>query len=1209
MRETLTIFAGLLILILTIALVGPYLVDWTAQRGWIETLLSDATGAHVEVAGAIDVKLLPTPSLRLEKVVLRGGALGDPVFQAENLELQMAVTPLLRGEVQFIKADFDAPEVHLTLGADGSLVLPKAPAALPAAMQFQAISLYQGRLTIDDPNRRRSFSIAGVSLDAQAGSLVGPFNGSGRFTQAGGGSVGFRFDTTAREGDRVSLKANVDATARSPAAELDGTLTFAGRKAGATYLSFDGSAALSGTFALPDSSGLSWRITGPLTADSRRASFTSLELRLGDEDRALTATGTAEIDFNGPPQAQAILSARQIDVDRLLAPTDGNVAKPDLLTKALAGALADPAFAARLPMPLGLTFNSPAILLGGETLTDVAAKLDLRAGVPVGLDFQADGPGRSHLAVSGSLETGAAAGYKGHVAAAARDVPRLAGWLGTAMPQVAERLRSLPFRAIDLAGDMDISAAGFVGRGMRISADRSTFNGVLAFTRPLGQERARLFADLSADALDLDALPDLSGPAGAAADADLALTLDARAVRVARFGDGMIDAGHIHFKLTKTGARTELDDFSIADLGGASVSATGSATPESVHLEAKLDAARLGDLADLLRHVAPGPAADALSARATALSPAHLVLTADARSPSGALQLAGLTLTGTARGTRIDAAAKPDSADPQGVTANLVLDAADTPMLLRQIGLETLPLTGFGRSHVGVKLAGGFDKGFDAQVEGSLAGTSLGFRGRIEGSLTDPHGQGAFTVTTGDLAPLLEVATVALPDATVRLAADLAGNLTLNRGQLAVSGLAGNFAGSQAKGDVSVDLAPVPAKVRVSGALSFDRLPMAALTSLAFGPPQPAKAGAIWSTGTFGSGLAQAPTMDLAVSAAALDVAPDWVGRDARLHLVLTPGTLSLSDVEMKIGEGSLGGRLVLRRNGPAALLSGTVRFDGLAFHAPYMSGQASGSLDFSATGDSEAALAASLAGNGNLRLDGMIVEKSDPGALARIVAQTDQGTIAVDEPEVRSALGRELDHSALRLGDSSYDVNMAAGVLRLAAKGGSGPSSQAAAAADFTAVVDFRRASIEARVVLTSNTAPRDWSGAPPQASVIWRGPIAAATRDVDGAAFFNALAARALVRAAARFEMLEQDIRERAYFNRYLKALQFMHRRGREIAAYAAAAARAAAQQRAAEALLPHDQSHDSQNGLMAPPPPPPPFNMRLLLDPGAVEHNSPP
>src|SRR6202012_3408621 len=105
-------------------------------------LLSNATGGHVTVAGAIDVELLPTPSLHLEKFTLQGPAPGDGSFSAKSLDLEMAVTPLLRGEVQFIKADFEAPEVGLTLGADGSLALPHAPAALPAAMQFSAISLH-----------------------------------------------------------------------------------------------------------------------------------------------------------------------------------------------------------------------------------------------------------------------------------------------------------------------------------------------------------------------------------------------------------------------------------------------------------------------------------------------------------------------------------------------------------------------------------------------------------------------------------------------------------------------------------------------------------------------------------------------------------------------------------------------------------------------------------------------------------------------------------------------------------------------------------------------------------------------------------------------------------------------------------------------------------------------------------------------------------
>jgi hypothetical protein len=90
-------------------------------------------------------------------------------------------------------------------------------------------------------------------------------------------------------------------------------------------------------------------------------------------------------------------------------------------------------------------------------------------------------------------------------------------------------------------------------------------------------------------------------------------------------------------------------------------------------------------------------------------------------------------------------------------------------------------------------------------------------------------------------------------------------------------------------------------------------------------------------------------------------------------------------------------------------------------------------------------------------------------------------------------------------------------------------------------------------------------------------------------------------VVRAAARVDMLEQDIRERAYFNRYLKGLQFMHRRDREIAAYSAdqarqaqaarqaEAARAEAQQRAAAIVTPGVvQNRESQSGEIVLPAP---------------------
>ena len=77
-------------------------------------------------------------------------------------------------------------------------------------------------------------------------------------------------------------------------------------------------------------------------------------------------------------------------------------------------------------------------------------------------------------------------------------------------------------------------------------------------------------------------------------------------------------------------------------------------------------------------------------------------------------------------------------------------------------------------------------------------------------------------------------------------------------------------------------------------------------------------------------------------------------------------------------------------------------------------------------------------------------------------------------------------------------------------------------------------------RTAATLDTPPKDWVGAPPQIAVIWRGPLAAPVRSVDAATLVNGVAARAIARDQARIEAFQDDIRERAFFARRLKAIE---------------------------------------------------------------------
>ena len=149
MRESLTVFAILLVLLLATALVGPYFVDWTAQRSLIEARLSTTLGRAIHISGPIDVKLLPSPRLELQDVALEE-ADGQPGFSARSVRLELAPMPLLRGELHFVDADLDQPRIGVNIGADGSLVLPLSAASHGSDIAFEHVHLHQATLLLDD---------------------------------------------------------------------------------------------------------------------------------------------------------------------------------------------------------------------------------------------------------------------------------------------------------------------------------------------------------------------------------------------------------------------------------------------------------------------------------------------------------------------------------------------------------------------------------------------------------------------------------------------------------------------------------------------------------------------------------------------------------------------------------------------------------------------------------------------------------------------------------------------------------------------------------------------------------------------------------------------------------------------------------------------------------------------------------------------------
>ena len=611
MRIALTLTALFLIALLTAALVGPWFVDWSAHRAYIEAELSRRIGARVIVSGPIDARLLPTPYLTLGGVTVGDAAKGGaPWLSSQSARFELALGGLAGGQIRFTEVDLDRPDIAIGLGPDGSIPrLRPELSGLAERLSLDRLAIRQGRLVLARAGGG-SLDFEGVDLDASAKSFLGPFRGSGGVTLPGGARTDFQFASAAVADAALPIKLEIDSGVGGARAALDGAFRISPTGSGLEP-SFAGAATLSGALAAWDDGGSApWKVQGSLSADSHGAKLENLTASFGPDQRALEATGAAEAAFGAAPSLTLDLKAKQLNVDALLR-REGEVSAPparalDAL-RAVAGAFSRPGAA---PMRIKLAFQSPAAFLGAQTIEDIDIKAVADPGQPIQGQFEAALPGRGQVKLSGALELGAAAQFRGAIDARVGDPGALAEWLSEGEPDFAGRAKAfmgaLPYAEASATGDVEASSVGFSLRNLKLALDRTNFAGALAFTQPVDGARGRLFLDLKTDALDIDEAPDLSGGGAWLGDFDVSLALEASKLRIARVGQAVVEGGSLALKAGKNGDKLSLDRLAIANLGGASVEAEGEATQTGRWAKVKLDAAHLADFAQLVARVAPG---------------------------------------------------------------------------------------------------------------------------------------------------------------------------------------------------------------------------------------------------------------------------------------------------------------------------------------------------------------------------------------------------------------------------------------------------------------------------------------------------------------------------------------------------------------------------------------------------------------------------
>ena len=1183
MRYVLTIIAVALVAVMSVALVAPYLIDWSAERGEIEARLSEITGANVSLAGPVELRILPTPYLALGQGLVSAPGPDGAKLKFESARLELELVKLASGQIRFSEIRLEKPVLTLSRGPDGALKVPPLRMAGLHSTGFDRLTVQDGRVRIVGGPNGGAPEISGVEIDAAAPSLDGPARLSGQFIGPDNAPVVFRLASEMPGPAGTPLRIAVDAGPGWPAAEFDGALE-GDPAAGLGGLKLAGTATLTGT-AEGEGAPTPWRIVGPVTADLNQAALHGAEFQLGPEERAIRAEGDARFVFGSPARISVAFRAKQANVDALMrrkgedgvAPARAAALFTRIVSAALQGRQSEATIDAQV--------SAQSVILGSHTLPDAHATLKAVPGAPLDLSFNLGLPGQARLRGEGDLDTGAEPRFRGEVGFSSADFAVLRDWatLGapTAVAKVAAFGDALPYRSVSVSGAIEASRTGFSARNLKLRLDRTTLTGALAFKGPARGDPGRLDVDLASDSLDVDSLPSLA-VAKTIGDLDLSLSLRAGSLHIARVGETEINSGSLAVNLTKTGPNVALKRLSVTGLDGASLEIEGAAGRDSTAATGRLRADRLHDFAALVSRLAPGDWSRILVERAGDLSPAALTFDAHggAADPGGVPAIDSLRANGSAGETQFSITLNPR---PQGGgrALDLTLDSPNSDALLRQLGLRAAP-SGGGRAHISLNAAGTWESGYDVDATSMLAGSELAWRGRFlpRGGSDEAKVFGSAKVKAQNLASLAAALGLAPANGGALGPADIGFDATLRGDRWTFSKLAATIAGVKASGELTFQprsaatleampreanaeisraeeavtgpaaasgrqpaLAPSPAEIE--GELTVERMPLGGVLALALGPPQPGRRGR-WSEARFTAPPLRPPSAAVKLRVGTLDVTDALTAHEFATTLRFDKGRLDLDGFAMRIAGGGASGRATLRRDGDNATLMGRLALNSVAIDRPGFSGRLDAALDFASTGRSPAAVINGLAGSGAMTFNGAALARSDPAALERVVAKAQAPGAPLDETNIAYAFGAELNRGPLAIPDGPAPLALSGGVLKI------GPIKMAAGRADdaITADLDLRTLAAHASLTLASSASDlKFWSGPPPSAAVALDNVLEAPKRQVDVSALSAGLAAQAIARETDRISAMEADIRERAFFNRRLKGERFMDRRRQEI------------------------------------------------------------
>ncbi len=341
--------------------------DFNKLKPKIAQAAREATGRELTLAGDFKIRFGFSPSVSVSGVDFQNAPWGSrpEMAKVKRLEIQIALLPLIRREIQFKRLILLEPDILVETDRSGKSNLEFKTAERPKAedkkgegreglppLVFDEIRIEKGTVTYRDGKKEKTYSIKIDSLTASLPggekptdlSIKGGFNGQSLEIQ---GTTGPLADLIA-PGKPWPVK--ITAKAGGATLTVDGSIRDALKAKGldlvinAEGASIRKVAELGGITNVADVG--PFKLSAKITDPAGKLNVTNLKAVLADSDLA----GSVELDLSGKqPQVAADLSSQKLDLKPFFAKKEGKA--PDAQKPAQPAAKKEKIFSGE-PLPL-----------------------------------------------------------------------------------------------------------------------------------------------------------------------------------------------------------------------------------------------------------------------------------------------------------------------------------------------------------------------------------------------------------------------------------------------------------------------------------------------------------------------------------------------------------------------------------------------------------------------------------------------------------------------------------------------------------------------------------------------------------------------------------------------------------------------------------------------------------------------------------------